>query len=135
MGMRWAVLFVDDDELARRYFAAAVETYFPLVRTVIAESAQEALAVLSGDLRDEHVVVVADLDLGSGPSGADLLRQVKALRPDAPRFLYTGTPREALPPGAGLVAHAYASKERGPGPLLEFIAGIIERGPPADPPA
>lgn len=92
------VLYVDDEELARKYFARAVENDFTVLT---APSVDEALAILARPDSDIDVLVT-DYRM-PGRVGGELLRQVERDYPHLVRILVT----------------AYADKEV----LLETING------------
>ncbi|MGW8392527.1 hybrid sensor histidine kinase/response regulator [Pseudoduganella sp. HUAS MS19] len=92
------VLYVDDEELARKYFARAVENDFTVLTAPGVDEALEILARPDSDVE----VLVTDYRM-PGRVGAELLRQVERDYPHLVRILVT----------------AYADKEV----LLETING------------
>ncbi len=75
-GFSTRVLFVEDEAFLRNLLTEAMTSAGCEVRPC--PTAAEALASLEGF--DPHAIVT-DLDLGPGPSGVDLLRQVAGERP------------------------------------------------------
>lgn len=65
------LLFVDDDQFTRAMVSDALASDDLVVRTCA--SVAEAITLI--EQREPHVLIT-DLDLGPGPSGADLLRKV-----------------------------------------------------------
>lgn len=98
----YRVLFVEDEEFTRAMVAGALESGGHTVRG--AASAAEGLAVL--DDFEPHVVI-ADLDLGPGPTGADLLHRVAQESPWVGLVVLTAhaAPSLALPAGTRLPDH------------------------------
>jgi DNA-binding NarL/FixJ family response regulator len=95
----YRVLLVEDEEFTRAMVAGALEAAGHEVRG--ASSVAEALVALNGF---EPHVVIADLDLGSGPSGADLLHRVAEESPWVGLVVLTAhaAPSLALPAGTRL---------------------------------
>ena len=95
-GVVYRVLLVEDEEFTRAMVAGALEAAGHDVRG--ASSVAEALVALNGF---EPHVVIADLDLGSGPSGADLLHRVAEESPWVGLVVLTAhaAPSLALPAG------------------------------------
>jgi DNA-binding NarL/FixJ family response regulator len=98
-GVVYRVLLVEDEEFTRAMVAGALEAAGHYVRG--ASSVAEALVALNGF---EPHVVIADLDLGSGPSGADLLHRVAEESPWVGLVVLTAhaAPSLALPAGTRL---------------------------------
>lgn len=98
----YRVLLVEDEEFTRAMVAGALESSGHEVRG--AASVADGLAIL--DLFEPHVVI-ADLDLGPGPTGADLLQRVAQETPWVGLVVLTAhaAPALALPPGARLPDH------------------------------
>lgn len=92
----YRVLLVEDEEFTRAMVAGALESAGHTVRGAAAVA--DALAVL--DHFEPHVVI-ADLDLGSGPTGADLLHRVAQESPWVGLVVLTAhsAPSLALPVG------------------------------------
>jgi two-component system, NtrC family, response regulator HupR/HoxA len=84
------VLVVDDLAAVR---LAAVRELRVVFEVLQAASHAEAMAVLEGHQVDG---VVADLNLGPGPTGLDLLRQVRERWPAAVRILMSGNDNAAI---------------------------------------
>ena len=80
------VLFVDDEELIRRFAKSALATAG--FRVLVARDADEALEVF-GSHRDEVSVALVDLTL-PGPDGREIRRRLHAQRPDLPVLLSSG---------------------------------------------
>ena len=79
------VLVVEDEEQVRVLAAAIIQDAG--YRTISAATTTEALALLQGDISIE--ALFADINLlDGGPSGIELARQARAMRP-AIRVLYT----------------------------------------------
>ncbi len=95
----YRVLLVEDEEFTRAMVAGALEAAGHEVRG--ASSVAEALVALNGF---EPHVVIADLDLGSGPSGADLLHRVAEESPWVGLVVLTAhaAPSLAVPAGTRL---------------------------------
>ncbi|CAJ94193.1 Signal transduction histidine kinase [Cupriavidus necator H16] len=81
---RLAVLYVDDEEMARKYFARAAGSDYEVL---VADSADEALAVLRADPA-RVAVLVTDFRM-PGRDGGQLLRQVAQEYPQIVRILVT----------------------------------------------
>ncbi len=98
----YRVLFVEDEEFTRAMVAGALESAGHTVRG--AATVADALAAL--DEFEPHVVI-ADLDLGPGPTGADLLQRVAQESPWVGLVVLTAhaAPSLALPAGARLPDH------------------------------
>jgi two-component system, OmpR family, response regulator len=80
------LLLVEDDELVRDTVALMLEEEgFEVIE---AASAAEALRLVRDGL--ETPVIVTDVDLGAGPSGADLADALHRLRPDVRIIFITG---------------------------------------------
>lgn len=92
----YRVLLVEDEEFTRAMVTGALESAGHTVRGAAAVS--DALAVL--DDFEPHVVI-ADLDLGPGPTGADLLHRVAQETPWVGLVVLTAhaAPSLALPAG------------------------------------
>ncbi|UIF85621.1 hybrid sensor histidine kinase/response regulator [Cupriavidus sp. UYPR2.512] len=81
---RLAVLYVDDEEMARKYFARAAGGDYEVL---VADGADEALAVLRADPA-RVAVLVTDFRM-PGRDGGQLLRQVAQQYPQIVRILVT----------------------------------------------
>lgn len=81
---RHTVLFVDDEEKARKYFARACAER---ANVITAGSVAEAMELLEGD-GGEIAVLVTDQRM-PGETGVELLRKVRDTRPDIVRMLTT----------------------------------------------
>jgi two-component system probable response regulator PhcQ len=81
---RYAVLFVDDEEKARKYFRMAFARDF---RVLTAESVNEALGILEREGED-IAVLITDQRM-PGQQGVDLLRRVRSDWPGVVRMLTT----------------------------------------------
>lgn len=105
------VLFVDDDPFTRAMVNDGLEADDMVVRTC----ANVAEAIEQITLHEPHVVV-SDLDLGPGPSGADLLRKVDQDWPWIGKVALTAhaTPDLAVGEGARL-----------PGETLYIVKGDL----------
>ncbi len=99
---RRRVLLVEDEEFTRTMVSEALETNGLAVRSVA--TVAEALA----SIKDfEPHAVISDLDLGSGPSGADLLNRIADETPWVGLVVLTShaSPELAIRPGTHLPAH------------------------------
>lgn len=81
---RHAVLFVDDEEKARKYFRMAFARDFTVLT---AESVQEALALL--DLHKDDIAILITDQRMPGQQGVDLLKRARAEWPQIVRMLTT----------------------------------------------
>lgn len=80
------LLLVEDDELVRDTIALMLEEEgFEVIE---AADAAEALKLVCDGL--DAPVIVTDVDLGGGPTGADLADALHRLRPDARIIFITG---------------------------------------------
>lgn len=100
---RRRVLLVEDEEFTRTMVGEALEGMGLDVRTT--STVVGAMDILADF--DPHVVM-SDLDLGPGPSGADLLNRVAQERPWVGLVVLTShaSPELAVPAGTRLPAHA-----------------------------
>lgn len=96
---QYRVLLVEDEEFTRAMVAGALEAVGHEIRSAAGVAAALALLV---DF--EPHVVVADLDLGPGPTGADLLHRVAQESPWVGLVVLTAhaAPALALPAGTRL---------------------------------
>lgn len=78
------ILYVDDEAMARKYFALAIEDDYTVLTAANVAAALEILA----DPRHEVDVIVTDYRMPGG-SGGDLLRHVDAHHPHIVRLLVT----------------------------------------------
>ncbi|WP_415914499.1 response regulator [Paraburkholderia sp. J67] len=81
---RHTVVYVDDEELARKYFARAAGSDYEVL---LAENADEAIAILRRE-GARVTVLVTDFRM-PGRHGADLLQQVAQEYPQIVRLLVT----------------------------------------------
>ncbi len=80
------LLLVEDDPLVRETVAAMLEDEgFEVVE---ASDAAAALALVRDGL--DAPLIVTDVDLGAGPSGADLADTLRRMRPDTRIIFITG---------------------------------------------
>lgn len=80
------LLLVEDDPLVRETVAAMLEDEgFEVIEAC---NAAAALALVRGGL--DVPLIVTDVDLGAGPSGADLADTLRRLRPDLRIIFITG---------------------------------------------
>lgn len=95
----YRVLLVEDEEFTRAMVASALEAAGHQVRG--APSVAAGLVILNDF---EPHLVIADLDLGAGPTGADLLHRVSQVSPWVGLVVLTAhaAPSLALPAGARL---------------------------------
>lgn len=115
---RGKVLFIDDDQLFQQLAADELSAVFDVITC---GSVEDALAALERAL--DLVAVVADLRLGTGASGAQLLAYVRRLLPRCRRILVSGSAsadevEEALTKAA---AHLFLPKPWNPGQLMASI--------------
>lgn len=96
---RHTILVVDDEPSIRRFVARAVDA--AVVDVVEAADGSEAIAVFDPE-PDRFVAIVCDLTL-SGVSGEDVVRAVRAARPDLPVLVMTGWDREIAVQALGQV--------------------------------
>jgi PAS domain S-box-containing protein len=90
-------LLVEDDGDVRDATRSMLEE---LGYTVVeAESANEALAIIEQDRRID--LVFSDVIMGTGTTGIELARSIKASRPDLPVLLTSGYTAQRLVPNAG----------------------------------
>lgn len=101
-GARRRVLLVEDEEFTRTMVSEALTSLG--LDVMAASTVAEALGVLHDF--DAHVVI-SDLDLGPGPSGADLLNRVAQERPWVGLVVLTShaSPQLAIPAGSRLPSH------------------------------
>jgi len=107
---RRRVLLVEDEEFTRTMVAEALEVNGLRVRGV----ATVAEALVEMESFEPHVVV-SDLDLGSGPSGADLLNRLAEDAPWVGLVVLTShaSPELAIRPGTQLPSHvSYVMKSQ-----------------------
>lgn len=107
---RRRVLLVEDEEFTRTMVAEALEVNGLRVRGVA--TVAEALVEMGSF---EPHVVVSDLDLGSGPSGADLLNRLAEDAPWVGLVVLTShaSPELAIRPGTQLPSHvSYVMKSQ-----------------------
>jgi CheY-like chemotaxis protein len=116
------LLLVDHAHLVRARLETLLE---PIAQVTGATDVPEALHALETAGFD---VVVADHDLGPGPTGLDLLRQVAQRWPRCGRVLHAAAPppeaRAALAEG---VVHAVAQRPVSAGELKRLVAGLLQR--------
>lgn len=92
----FVLLLVDDELVHHKLVEAALSRAAARPLEIVhASRPAEALALL-GSLPPGDLAVLSDHDLGARRSGAELLREIAALRPGALRFLYSSRPREVL---------------------------------------
>lgn len=132
---RLRVLLVEDEEFTRTMVAEALESVGHSVTTAASVAAAlESLAAV------EPHVVVSDLDLGSGPTGADLLNRVAIDQPWVGLVVLTAhaSPELAIPAGTRLpdrVAYLVKGDVSSIGDLERAVASAIadsEFAPPAE---
>ncbi len=113
------VLLVEDDELILETLGDALN--LAGLDTVRSPNAEAALALLG---RDQPLVVVTDINLGSGMDGLALGREAHALFPDLPIVYISGRYGEVR----GLKAHErFLTKPFTASVLLSAIAEIRAR--------
>lgn len=131
----YRVLLVEDEEFTRAMVIGALEAGGHDIRG--ASTVAEGLGVLEDF---EPHVVIADLDLGSGPSGADLLHRVAQEAPWVGLVVLTAhaAPALALPAGARLpdrVVYVIKSEVSSGRDLQRAMEAAIEDAVPALPAA
>lgn len=82
--VRPTILYADDEEMARKYFARAVGNEYEVL---VADGADEAIAILSKE-QARIAILVTDFRM-PGRDGGDLLRQVALEYPHVVRILVT----------------------------------------------
>lgn len=123
---RRRVLLVEDEEFTRTMVTEALEVNGLTVRSVSAVA--EALVALEDF---EPHAVISDLDLGTGPSGADLLNRIADETPWVGLVVLTShaSPELAIRPGTKLPAHVcYIMKAQinSSGDLVRAVDSAIE---------
>jgi len=119
------ILIVDDEPLVRRAVTRALRSEFEIHA---AESCEEALKII--DSSAPFDAVVADLSLGPGPDGIELLRAVRQRDPICARLLLSAWAELEVVTNAvsGGIAQRSVSKPWEPGELNRAInAAISER--------
>jgi CheY-like chemotaxis protein len=121
------ILCVDDNEaaLSVRTFLLETRGY----KVVAASTAQEALEVLERTLPGTLDLLIADLLLGGGMDGNELVRRAKQIHPTLPALIVSGTVAAF---DRALAADAFLPKGAGtPVQLLEKIKVLVarKRGP------
>lgn len=81
---KFAVLYIDDEELSLKYFVKALESTF---RVYTANNAEDGLKIIQ-DLQDELAIVLSDQRM-PGMQGVELLERSRQLRPRILRILVT----------------------------------------------
>ncbi|MFO1087720.1 MAG: response regulator [Reyranellaceae bacterium] len=88
--MTVSILVVDDEadvaELFRQQFRREVRQGRYVMH--FAQSAEQALALLGGEIRPELIVILSDINM-PGMDGLGLLREIKAQRADLPVIMVT----------------------------------------------
>ena len=88
--MSVSILVVDDEadvaELFRQQFRREVRQGRYVMH--FAQSAEQALALLGGEIRPELIVILSDINM-PGMDGLGLLREIKAQRADLPVIMVT----------------------------------------------
>ena len=87
------VLIVEDERVSRQALGHLLSRFG--YRVEMAESAEEALALIQGRMRPD--VVLLDVDL-PGMSGLELLARLRVMMPDVVGILLTGADRETVWP-------------------------------------
>lgn len=96
--MTLTVLLVDDDPLMHRMLVPRLremESVPPVTRVLTAQTPDAALDEIKR-LPDGPLAVVSDFNLKAPMNGLQLLRAVRAIRPDALRVLFSGYSLEQL---------------------------------------
>jgi signal transduction histidine kinase len=117
------ILIVDDDPVQRTLLTALLGALG--YRVTAAEDGDEAMDHLQADDAD---LVILDMRLGDGPDGAEVLRRVKALRPQQRAILLSGFAdadrvQEALKLGAGGFVRKPVSMDR----LAQVVRAELDR--------
>ena len=116
------ILIVDDEPAARYGLRRALESKYRIAEADSAEAARDALVTEKPDL------VLLDVDMGPGPNGFDVFRQIKAddATKDIPVVMLTAHESDsdrAIGFAAG--ATQYLTKPFGPLELIDTIRGIL----------
>ena len=118
------VLVVDDDEGIRRVLARELRRGYDVC---LADGASAASALLEDDR--SFCAVVSDLIMGSGPTGIEILGEVRLHTPHAVRILISGTPRdvEATRVIQSGIAHEFIEKPWRAGEVLAALDRWVAR--------
>lgn len=120
------IILVDDDPLMHRMLVPRLQemsTTPPVTRVLAALTPEAALAHVRG-LPSDPLVVVTDFNLKAAANGLQLLKEVRDLRPDAVRILFSGYSMEQLGDVArGADVHAFLEKPL----LLDDLIAPLER--------
>ncbi|OGR13050.1 MAG: hypothetical protein A2341_08320 [Deltaproteobacteria bacterium RIFOXYB12_FULL_58_9] len=112
------VLIVDDDAMIRKALARELGPEFEVV-----QSSDYAEAVTCLAERSDICAVVCDCNLGSGPNGIELMKQIRQRAPGLPRITVSGNVSEEL--GRELiatgVAHVVIAKPWSNGAILDAV--------------
>jgi CheY-like chemotaxis protein len=122
-------LVVDDDPLIRRTLARELR---PCFEVLDADHVTAALARFATDAID---VVVTDLELGAGPSGIELLAEVRQRHPGCARILVSAImdPRAAQQSVRDQISHVFIEKPWRLGEVRSAacrLAGLEAASPP-----
>ncbi len=79
------ILVIDDDEIVRRYFNCLLERLG--CRVQLASDGKEGLEKAA---KPDVDLVISDLFMPGTPFGVDLIRQIRAQRPDCPIVVISG---------------------------------------------
>lgn len=117
------ILLIDDDEIWCHLLARRLEREsFSVDYTVSAEAALEKIA----EAHPAYDILLIDYELGPGPNGLDLLRQMRGISPDSDAIFITGLDEQ----GVGLRAYQagayrYLLKPFEPQELILIIQSLL----------
>ena len=112
------VLVIDDDEGIRKYFKRLLENLGYTVE--LAENGDTGRALAANPAVD---LVITDLVIPGNPSGMDLVKALRALRPDCPIVVISGHPNNDRLKLADELGVEFLTK-----PFeLSFIRKVLER--------
>lgn len=127
------VLIVDDDPLMLRMLAPRFENVVlnpPIARILTARTPDAALDALTDAVGP--LAVVSDFNLKAPMNGLQLLAEIRRLRPDAARILFSGYSEEQIGDVSGDgAAQAFFEKPLRLDDLLDPLARAIQTHLPA----
>ncbi|MEI7436879.1 MAG: response regulator [bacterium] len=112
------ILVIDDEESIRKYFKRLLEGMGYTVELAETGDAGRELAV-----NPAVELIITDLQMPGNPSGMDLVKALRALRPECPVVVISGHPTDDRLKLAGELGVEFLTK-----PFeLSFIRQILER--------